>query len=123
MTDDDGCTLNMSFDIYNSFAELADDCPCQVFIPNSITPDGDGDNERLEVVTSCPIIGYHLQIFNRWGTMVFETNDLDHQWDGGYNGYYVDIGVYSYRMTFKWGDEYSSSVDYETKMGSVTVIR
>ena len=123
MTDDDGCTLNMNFDIYNSFAELADDCPCQVFIPNSISPDGDGDNERLDVVPSCPIIGYHLQIFNRWGTMVFETNDLDHQWNGGHNGYFVDIGVYSYRMTFKWGNEYSSSIDYETKMGSVTVIR
>ena len=123
MTDDDGCALSMDFELYHSFAELADDCPCQVFIPNSITPDGDGDNERLEVIPSCPIIGYHLQVFNRWGSIVFETNDLNHQWNGGHNGYFVDIGVYSYRMTFKWGDEYSSSIDYETKMGSVTVIR
>lgn len=123
MTDDDGCTLDMDFALYHSFSELAEDCPCQVFVPNAITIDGDGDNERLVVVPSCPIVDYHMQVYNRWGTLVFESFDLKDQWNGGMTTHFVDVDVYVYRIVYRWGNELSSAVDYISQTGSVTVIR
>jgi gliding motility-associated-like protein len=39
-----------------------------------------------------------LQIFNRWGGLVFETEDQEIGWDGKYNGEELDFGVYVYKF-------------------------
>ena len=40
-----------------------------------------------------------VYVFNRWGQPVFEWSDVDFKWSGqGYNGSYLDEGVYFYRM-------------------------
>ena len=118
-----GCTYNFDVLIDYDFSSLGEDCPCTVFIPNAITPDGDGDNERLDIVPSCPITDFHLQVYNRWGNLLFESFNPSEQWNGGYNGYYVEPDVYAYRLTFRWGNDESAVVDYSTVVGSVAVIR
>ncbi len=55
----------------------------QVFVPSGFTPDGDGKNDIFKPVISEPAEGlYKLQIFDRWGKMVFETENPDKGWDG-----------------------------------------
>ncbi len=123
MEDSVGCVTYYNFEMVQSFAELDPDCPCTVFVPNAFTPDGDNKNDVMTVVPSCPIIDFELTVFNRWGEAVFTTNTLEFRWNGGLNGYYVDTGVYAYQMTWRWGNELGAGIDYQTKSGSIMVIR
>jgi gliding motility-associated-like protein len=53
------------------------------FLPNIFTPNGDQDNEKFRPKTSSPITRTHIQIFNRWGRKVYESDrDPYINWDG-----------------------------------------
>ena len=71
--------------------------PINFFIPNSFTPNGDGRNERFEFIIT-GVSGYKVYIFNRWGELVFESNENGPFWDGRSqkNGEKVPGGVYTY---------------------------
>ena len=72
------------------------------YAPNSFTPDGDGLNDVwVPVVTG--IVSYKLEVFNRWGELVFETLDEKEPWLGqkGNDGqHYCPNGMYFYRATY-----------------------
>jgi len=53
-----------------------------LYIPNAFTPNGDGLNDRFRISDIEPGKQWLLQIFNRWGTLIFQTNDLNTGWDG-----------------------------------------
>lgn len=65
----------------------------ELYIPNAFTPDGDGNNESL-VVYGSNIGWFKLEVYNRWGERVFFTEDIDHFWDGRFDGQWVPDGVY-----------------------------
>ncbi len=58
-----------------------DECG-QIWFPNVITPNGDGFNDFYFADSVNSIIKLHLTIFNRWGTLVYETEDPFFRWDG-----------------------------------------
>ena len=62
-----------------------DSCLKNVFIPNTFTPNGDGQNDRvfLRTINATKIL---LRIYNRWGEEVFRTESLHEGWDGTYKG-------------------------------------
>lgn len=96
-------------------------CECPFFVPNAFTPDFDGVNDEFKIVHSCDLTGFEIQIFNRWGALVYEGRDIDQSWDGTFNGEAVASGVYTYRLSYSWdvyGEEHS-----ESKTGTLTVIR
>lgn len=72
------------------------------YAPNSFTPDGDGLNDVwLPVARGINV--YHLEIFNRWGELVFETRDPQEPWLGqkGTDGmHFCPNGMYFYRATY-----------------------
>ena len=72
----------------------------QVFIPNSFTPDGDGINDVFRPVVNRALEGeYTLEIYNRWGELVFETKDPDQGWDGlSLQKEKAQVGMYVYRI-------------------------
>ena len=88
-----------------------------IFVPNAFTPDGDGVNDVLYVRSS---VGYEtdFKIFNRWGEVVFETDDIQHGWDGTYKGKKVDPGVFDYYLKLTC---YNHEVFI--KKGNITLIR
>ena len=98
-------------------------------MPNAITPDGDLVNDVFKVEASCPVIDFHLEIFDRWGRIVFESHDASMHWQAGYEGngtyagYFVQDAVYHYRLTFKWGTDQGISVSTETQVGWLSVLR
>lgn len=70
------------------------------YAPNSFTPDGDQFNQTwLPIVSGIDILGYNLKIFNRWGEIIWESNDHTVPWDGTYNGKIVQSGAYNWVMT------------------------
>lgn len=70
-----------------------------IFVPNTITPDGDLFNEVFKpYMTGIDIYDYHLTIFNRWGEIIFESFDLSEGWNGTYGGEIVQDGVYIWQI-------------------------
>jgi gliding motility-associated-like protein len=61
---------------------------------------------------------YSLEIFNRWGTKVYETADKNAGWDGLINGQDAPVGVYMYRLRYK-----SIQGDSKDIQGSLTLLR
>ncbi|MBC8047738.1 MAG: PKD domain-containing protein [Fimbriimonadaceae bacterium] len=67
------------------------------FIPNIITPNGDGRNDVFRFTFEGGIISVdNLNIYSRWGELLFHTDDMDEHWDGTYNGAICNPGVYIY---------------------------
>ena len=71
-----------------------------ISIPNSFTPNGDGLNDQF-IISGKFINSYELQIFNRWGEVLYQTNDLEVGWDGTSNEKTMPVGNYAYRMKIK----------------------
>ena len=74
-----------------------DNCPHYV-LPNAFTPNGDGHNDLFHpFLPYCFITKIDMKIFNRWGELVFQTNDPMINWDGtDLHGKPVSDGVYLY---------------------------
>lgn len=89
----------------------------RVFIPNAFTPNKDAKNETFKAVVSA-VASYQLQIFNRWGELLFATTDINQGWDGVYKGSEVAQGVYMYYIVY---EDYLGK-EYRTK-GTITLLR
>lgn len=72
------------------------------FVPNTFTPDGDEFNQTWSVVLKGgDLYGFNLQVYNRWGEVIWETNDPSVGWDGTYNGRPVQQGMYTWKASVK----------------------
>ncbi|MCF6360127.1 MAG: gliding motility-associated C-terminal domain-containing protein [Cyclobacteriaceae bacterium] len=71
-----------------------------IAIPNSFTPNGDGLNDKF-IVTGKFIESYEMQIFNRWGEVLYQTTDLENGWDGTSRNKKIGTGNYSYWVRIK----------------------
>ncbi|RME94485.1 MAG: hypothetical protein D6772_14520, partial [Bacteroidetes bacterium] len=89
-------------------AQIIVEYPERLFLPNAFSPNGDGQNDRL-----FPFGAYEVtliesfQIFNRWGSLVFEQqdflpNDPTAGWDGTYQGQALPAAVYVYRLRVRY---------------------
>jgi gliding motility-associated-like protein len=77
-----------------------DDCP--IFFPNAFTPNNDDQlNELFKPVYVCDIKVVSFEIYDRWGKLMYNTNDLTEGWDGTWNGSPLDQGVYSYLFVYE----------------------
>lgn len=88
-----------------------------IFVPNTFTPNGDGNNDVL-FVRGRAVERLEFMIFDRWGEKVFETTDQGTGWDGTYGGKPVDPAVFVYHLTAYCVD----GQRFFTK-GNVTVVR
>ncbi|WP_118952571.1 PKD domain-containing protein [Taibaiella helva] len=94
---------------------------CYIDIPNAFTPDGDGVNDYFfpRQLLSRRLTGFRMQLFNRWGQLIFETDRTDGRgWDGRFNSKDQPMGVYIYRIDVVIDGERPEH--YE---GNVTLIR
>ena len=101
-------TLNKSFEV------KLDYCECPVYVPNAFTPDNDGANDLFKPVLGCEPDSYQLEIFNRWGDIIFATDDPETGWFGqveadpsssDYSGYFTRSNVYHWRIKVEFPDE------------------
>lgn len=77
--------------------------PCTFFIPKVFTPKADQvkGGWRIKPLCSNTIKSYKLEVFNRWGEFLFETNDISDSWSGKHKGKYVQPGQYIYKISIK----------------------
>jgi len=91
------------------------------YVPNTFTPDGDEHNQGfLPVFTSgFDPFNFNMKIFNRWGEIVFETNNHLVGWDGTYHEKLVQDGTFTWKIEFK----ISANDARRVAVGHVSVIR
>ena len=88
-----------------------------VYIPNSFSPNGDGNNDVFQIYGE-GIKTIDLKIFNRWGELVYESNNQFEGWDGRYKGEMQNPAVFTYYTTI----QFLNNKEIERK-GTVTIIR
>lgn len=76
-------------------------CDCELWIPNTFTPDNDGYNDVFTPsFYNCEFATYSLSIYNRWGEFIFETTDPHQPWNGLHNSIPVPDGIYIYKLSY-----------------------
>ncbi|MFI5204563.1 MAG: gliding motility-associated C-terminal domain-containing protein, partial [Flavobacteriales bacterium] len=90
-----------------------------LFIPNAFTGNNDGLNDYFQVFAR-NLSYFEIQVFNRWGQLIFESTDANQLWDGNYKGIKCPIGVYVWKVTF--ADQITPDAK-KTKFGHVTLLR
>jgi gliding motility-associated-like protein len=77
-------------------------------VPNTFIPNNDLLNDIWHPVFSNPmnVKNYLLQVYNRWGELVFETKDIYSGWDGTIDNGKINVqdGTYVWKMQFTWID-------------------
>ncbi|MBR4217838.1 MAG: VCBS repeat-containing protein [Bacteroidales bacterium] len=112
IADNQGCTgtANITIPI----------CPCEVWVPNAFSPNHDDVNDVFLPQVSNTLASYELMIFDRWGKMVFRTEDVNEPWDGTVKGARSPSNVFTYVIYYTC----MSAPDHkERKVGSVTIVR
>jgi gliding motility-associated-like protein len=112
VTDNDNCTYQQG--ILLPLASASDD----IFVPNVITPNGDGSNEVWFIGAEC-VENFQCTILNRWGNRMYTYEDINSGWPGTtMDGTPVAEGVYFYKANLEF---YSGR--REEIQGFITVIR
>jgi gliding motility-associated-like protein len=94
---------------------------CYMNVPNVFSPNGDGINDYFNprYLLSNGLTSFKMEIYNRWGQLIFETSSLEGRgWDGKFNDVQQPQGVFVYVIdaTFKDGQK-------EHHQGNVTLLR
>lgn len=88
----------------------------ELHIPNVFTPNNDGINDYFQV-EACGVYGFKLEVFNRLGVAVFNSQQLANSWDGRIRGRKANDGVYFYKLQLV--DFRGKTLNYN---GTVTLI-
>ncbi len=78
---------------------------CEMFLPNAFSPNGDGQNDFFTPFSECLVKRFTMQIFDRWGNLIFTTESIEDFWDGRYGDQAVQAGVYLYSIEAEVGVE------------------
>jgi gliding motility-associated-like protein len=120
--DDVYYTLTATLNGCTSSASVLVRVDCVVIkIPNVFTPNNDDVNDKFEILTS-HIDSYHIEIYNRWGDLVFTSDDEDSHWDGKIKGNDAEGGTYYYLLQIT-DSEGKSLIDKGLERGSLTLLR
>jgi trimeric autotransporter adhesin len=73
------------------------------YVPNAFSPDGDEFNNVFKPIftSGFDLYSYHLQIFNRWGELIFESLNYEEGWDGTYHNERLLDGTYIWKIKIK----------------------
>lgn len=96
--------------------------PVELFtawFPNIFTPGSEDDNAIFRLYTVNVYENFHIYIYNRYGALVFESDQPDFEWDGTYNGTPCPQGVYAYVCNYRKPGTNTLSA----KNGTITLIR
>lgn len=103
-------------------------CACQLHVPTAFTPDNDGVNDAFRPAFNCPVDRYVLRIYNRWGALVFATDDPAAYWygqvpDGTADDapFFAGNGVYTWQIELNYFQQGEARASYHE--GHLLMIR
>lgn len=93
------------------------ECYKPLILPNIFTPDGNGINDAYGAISTFKYESFFIEIYNRWGNLVYRSEDPFFQWDGTtFTGERASDGTYFYIAALKSGDK------SDTQKGTVTLV-
>lgn len=91
-----------------------------IYIQNAFSPNNDNINDEFSVALNKEeFLEFKFMIFNRWGKVIYQSEEPSFSWDGKYQNTEVPIGVYPWRMVYRQIGE----IEVQVKQGHVTVIK
>jgi gliding motility-associated-like protein len=102
--------------------EMQECADCQVYAPTVFAPGGSSPNEVFRLFPGCQVSAVRLQIFDRWGNLIFISDKENEGWDGTHGGKRMPPGVYVFFAEMQIETNLAAP---ETRMisGNVTLIR
>jgi gliding motility-associated-like protein len=100
---------------------VSGECEATIYVPNAFTPNSDGYNDVFFPTLLGPADGYRLEVFDRWGEVLFSTNVREDGWDGSYSGEVVQDGVYPWMIVYR--ERTLEGVAERRLRGHVTLLR
>ncbi|MFN8277123.1 MAG: gliding motility-associated C-terminal domain-containing protein [Chitinophagales bacterium] len=91
---------------------------CDLKIPDAFSVNGDGKNDIWRVASICRPDSFHVALFNRWGQLIFQSSDVETEWDGSFHGVPCPSETYHYVLTYRFLNQ---EVQYKT--GNVVLFR
>lgn len=118
ISDTNGCSgiVRKSIDL-DSLEKYAN---CGINLPNVFSPNDDHINDDIGILGYAPEVD--LKVFNRWGEVIFRTQEINNRWNGTYRGERTAIGVYPFVLTWKCPDENGRMQEF-SRVGDITLVR
>lgn len=110
VTGENGCVNSKNIDVVSN-------CPASIYVPSAFSPNSDGYNDDFFAAAN-DIVSFRLEIYNRWGSLVFETTNTKDKWDGTVNGEFAPNDVYVWVIQYTGADKVSGKLN-----GQVTLLR
>jgi gliding motility-associated-like protein len=88
-----------------------------IYIPNTFTPNRDYKNEKF-IISAMDLLEFNIEIYNRWGELIYQSNDVNESWDGTYKGKVVATGTYVWKLIYL-----DARLLRTTKYGYVNVLK
>ena len=104
--------------VYDTINVIVKDCHSFISLPNAFSPNADGINDYFKPINANEINTKLIQIFNRWGNIVFESKNFSKPWNGNYKDNACSEGVYFWVVSYS---DYQG--DTRIKRGIVTLLR
>lgn len=111
ITTPDGCTADTNITLIFKMK-----CS-ELFVPTIFSPNGDGNNDEFKVYGKC-IASIEMKIYDRWGELVFQSDDQGFGWDGTYKGQLMNSASFVYVIDVHFMDNST-----EHLKGNVSLIR
>ena len=111
VTDSAGCASAKQIVV-----RVLNECEGKFYIPTAFSPNDDGHNDIFRIIHPGDLNLIDFKVFNRWGEVVFETEDPSKGWDGIYKGVPQDLAVFAYYARMTCGQE------IQTIIGNVTLV-
>ncbi len=73
---------------------------CDIYIPSAFTPNNDNLNETFGVVDYASVLYFSMQIYSKWGQLIFSTNNITQKWDGTFKGKNMPNGGYVWMLNY-----------------------
>jgi gliding motility-associated-like protein len=97
---------------------LIESKPCEIiWIPNTFTPDDDNLNDIFKIYGKVDEKDFVLEVYNKWGEMIFKSNNPEYGWDGRFNNKIAQDDVYVYKVICRVNKKYF------IKYGTVTLLK
>lgn len=126
-------TIDVTFEdfyfveIYNEYGCMVkdsvyalDECPPELYVSSAFVPGSGGDDANWKVFGE-DFEQFSVKVYNRWGEVIFYSEDPDFEWDGTYLGKEVVSGVYPYVIRYR--GTLDGHTEEQVLEGSVTIIR
>ena len=100
------------------------ECEPSIYIPNAFSPNGDGKNDYLQayIDSELDLEDFQFHLYNKWGGLMFSTDQPDFNWDGNYQQAPLNNGFFTWILQYAV-DDIELGIQYYQQTGNLSIIR